>query len=108
MQDKDLDKLLQERFTPPPSTNLAERIIDAVPSNKVTKGRSFTDILDLFFMPKPALAFACVALLSVVFISAQQTDVVVPDSNDAVAQESFAFVVEDEVFYDIFGSEEWI
>lgn len=108
MQDKDLDKLLQERFTPPPSTNLAERIIDTAPVKRQKEKKSIASILDLLFMPKPALAFACVALLSVVFISTQKTDMLIQNSGEIVSEESFAFVVDDEVFYDIFGEEEWI
>ena len=62
--DRDFEDMLKQRYIPAPSSNLAERIIEASFMHK-RQGRSGIDLIwrsfwDAFMLPKPAYVMAVI------------------------------------------------
>lgn len=67
----DFEEVLNMRYIPAPSTNLAERIIDASLMHK-KQGRKGVDLWmrsfwDAFLLPKPAYVMAAVFIVGITF-----------------------------------------
>lgn len=66
-ENVDLENVMQERYIPAPSSNLAERIIEASLMHQ-KQGRSGVDLWwrtfwDAFMLPKPAYVMAAIFVL---------------------------------------------
>jgi len=93
MSEKKFDHILTERFVPPPSTNLSERIISAALNSAQTKPFwvvCIEQFLDMFVIPRPAYALAFCILFGVV-LGAQ-----IPLESELYTQDYFSFLTYNE------------
>ncbi len=79
MNDKDLNKVMNEKFVPPASSNLSARIIDAAKPPKTKQ--SFADRVSESFgrfltIPKPALAIATAVILGLFTYGTMDTNTI--------------------------------
>lgn len=110
MNDKklnDLDDLLQHRFVPKPSNNLARRIINE--SNKKKSINLYSNFFRKFIIniikPKPAIAFASVIMI-VFFVFTPMLQKSSTDADILTTQDYFASVMDYDFILDELDKEQ--
>jgi hypothetical protein len=91
-----IDELLKQRAIPAPSHNLSERIIA-----KSNAEKSAPLWQQIFMVPKPIMAVACVVILGV-FALPSLSNRMVPQGSVYETQEYFASVMDDEFLFEAF------
>lgn len=97
MHDRDFDDMMTQRYIPAPSSNLAERIIEASLMHK-RQGRSGIDLIwhsfwDAFMLPKPAFVMAVIFVLGL--FMGGYTDFVNGMDSDSNALAALVFTAHD-------------
>jgi len=99
MNDKDLEKMMNEQFLPPESSNLSARIIDAA-KPQASKQSFGQKILESFAqaltIPKPALALASCLVIGLFVYGTIGTTNQTQDHDDIVTVDDFWSYVTDD------------